>query len=95
MIKNNILLNSINKKKAIIGIFGLGYIGLPRAIQFLNAGYKVFGFDIDIEKIKKLKKGISYLSNVNLNSIKRNFKKNLFCTNNFEYVKKVDVIILH
>ena len=94
MIKNNILLNSINKKKAIIGIFGLGYIGLPRAIQFLNAGYKVFGFDIDKEKIKKLKKGISYLSNVNLRSIKKDLRKNLFCTNNFEFVTKIDVIIL-
>ena len=66
MIKKNKLYNLINKKKATIGIFGLGYIGLPRTIQFLNAGYRVIGFDKDNNKIKKLKKGISYLSNVNL-----------------------------
>ncbi len=94
MIKNNILLNLINKKKAIIGIFGLGYIGLPRAIQFLNAGYKVIGFDNDIEKIKKLNKGISYLSSVNLKSIKHKLKKNFFCTTNHRDVTKADVIIL-
>ncbi len=94
MIKNNKLINLINKKKAIIGIFGLGYIGLPRAIQFLNAGYKVIGFDKDNDKIKKLKKGISYLSNVNLKSIKGNYKANFFCTTEFKYVTKVDVIIL-
>ena len=94
MIKNNILLNLINKKKAIIGIFGLGYIGLPRAIQFLNAGFKVIGFDNDAEKIKKLKKGISYLSSVNLKSIKYQLQKNLFCTTNYKDVTKVDVIIL-
>ena len=34
------LLNIIKNKKAKIGIFGLGYIGLPRAIQFLNAGFE-------------------------------------------------------
>ena len=94
MTQNNKLLNLINKKKAIIGIFGLGYIGLPRAIQFLNAGYKVIGFDKDHDKIKKLKKGISYLSNVNLNSIKNHFKKNFFCTYDHKNVKKVDIIIL-
>ena len=94
MILNNKLYNLINKKKAIIGIFGLGYIGLPRAIQFLNAGYKVIGFDKDNDKINKLKKGTSYLSNVNLKSIKKIYKKNFFCTSDFKYVAKVDVIIL-
>ncbi len=93
MIKNNKLYNLINKKKAVIGIFGLGYIGLPRTIQFLNAGYRVIGFDKDNNKIKKLEKGISYLSNVNLKSIKNKFKKNFFCTTNLKYVEKIDVII--
>ena len=37
-----------------IGIFGLGYIGLPRCIQFLKKGNKVFGFDIDKNKVKKI-----------------------------------------
>ena len=93
MIKKNKLYNLINKKKATIGIFGLGYIGLPRTIQFLNAGYRVIGFDKDNNKIKKLKKGISYLSNVNLKSIKNKYKKNFFCTTDLKYVAKIDVII--
>jgi len=46
----------IDNKKTIIGIFGMGYIGLPRAIQFLNAGFKVVGFDIDKKKNRKFKK---------------------------------------
>ena len=93
MIKNDNLLSLINKKKILIGIFGLGYIGLPRAIQFLNAGYRVTGFDKDRNKINKLKKGISYLSNVNLKSIKKNYKKNFFCTTDYKYAAKVDIII--
>jgi UDP-N-acetyl-D-glucosamine dehydrogenase len=94
VIKNNKLLSLIDKKKTTIGIFGLGYIGLPRAIQFLNAGFKVIGFDKDNDKIKKLKKGTSYLSNVNLKSIKNIYKKNFFCTTEHKYVAKIDVIIL-
>ena len=68
MVKKDNLLQIIKKKKSTIGIFGLGYIGLPRAIQFLNAGFSVTGFDKDKNKIDKLKKRISYLSNVNLNN---------------------------
>ena len=94
MIQNTKLRNLINKKKAIVGIFGLGYIGLPRAIQFLNAGFKVIGFDKDNDKINKLKKGTSYLSNVNLKSIKKIYKKNFICTSDFKQVTKADVIIL-
>ena len=44
----------IKKKRATIGIFGMGYIGLPRAIQFLNSGFKVVGFDVDKKKIESL-----------------------------------------
>ena len=88
------LLNIIKKKKAKIGIFGLGYIGLPRAIQFLNAGFEVIGFDKDKAKIKKLKQGNSYLSNVSLKSINKRYKKNFFCTSEFRYVSKIDILIL-
>ena len=88
------LLNIIKNKKAKIGIFGLGYIGLPRAIQFLNAGFEVIGFDKDKSKIKKLKKGNSYLSNVSLKSINKRYKKNFFCTSEFRYVSKIDILIL-
>ena len=88
------LLNIIKKKKAKIGIFGLGYIGLPRAIQFLNAGFDVIGFDNDKAKIRKLKQGNSYLSNVSLKSINKKYKKNFFCTSEFRYVSKIDILIL-
>jgi len=45
------LLDKIKNKKAQIGIIGLGYVGLPLAREFLNKGFKVIGFDIDIEKV--------------------------------------------
>ena len=51
MLKKKIL-----DKKAIIGIFGLGYIGLPRSTQFVKKGFDVIGFDIDKTKIELIKR---------------------------------------
>ncbi len=82
----------IKKKKALIGVFGLGYIGLPRCIQFARKGFKVIGFDIDLKKIKLLKSKKSYLTTIEdkqLNLI----NKNLNVTNDFSYAKKLDIII--
>ena len=76
----------------MIGVFGLGYIGLPRCIQFARKGFKVIGFDIDLKKIKLLKSKKSYLTTIEdkqLNLI----NKNLNVTNDFSYAKKLDIII--
>ena len=48
---------SIANKDATIGIVGLGYVGLPLAIQFLNNGFNVIGYDVDSAKVKLLEKG--------------------------------------
>ena len=52
-----ILLEKFQSKSAVIGIFGLGYVGLPLAIRFVEAGFNVIGFDIDEEKIINLESG--------------------------------------
>ncbi len=83
----------INIKK--VGVIGLGYVGLPRTLQFCSNGYRVFAFDNDISKINDLKKGNSYLSNLNSLKIKKFIKnKTLLPTSNFNNLKKVDAIIL-
>ena len=61
-----------------VGIIGLGYVGLPRALQFCNKGFTVCGIDSDEDKIKQLKIGKSYLTNVNGSEIKKFIKKELF-----------------
>ena len=50
------LSNKIRKKTAKIGIVGLGYVGLPLALQFAKKNFNVVGFDIDNNKISLLKK---------------------------------------
>ena len=65
------LLQKINNNKEIIGVFGLGYIGLPTAINFSKKKIKVYGFDIDKTKVNKLNNGKSYLSSVNSLELKK------------------------
>ena len=48
----NKLINLLENKKAVIGIYGLGYVGLPMALNYAMQKYKVIGFDINEEKIK-------------------------------------------
>ena len=65
---------------------------MPLLKGFASKNIKVVGLDIDKKKINKLKKGISYIKHININSLYRN-KKILF-TNNFRYISNVDLIIL-
>ena len=51
-------------KKARIGVIGLGYVGLPLAMEFFRAGYEVFGFDTDPQKVEALREGKSYVLDV-------------------------------
>ena len=53
--KDQIIQKNI-KKLSVIGVIGLGYVGLPLSLSFVNAGLKVIGFDIDKHKIKQIKK---------------------------------------
>jgi UDP-N-acetyl-D-glucosamine dehydrogenase len=83
----------LKNKKAKIGIIGLGYVGLPLCLRFLEVGFNVIGFDNDKSKIKKLKNGDSYIKNIpssNLNKLKKKFN----ITNDMNIISNVDVIII-
>jgi UDP-N-acetyl-D-glucosamine dehydrogenase len=54
----------ISNKSAIVGIMGLGYVGLPLARAFIEAGYRVLGFDVDHGKVDTLKAGKSYIGHL-------------------------------
>ena len=51
-------------KTAIVGIIGLGYVGLPLAIAFSQAGFKVLGFDIQQKRVDLVNKGQSYIADI-------------------------------
>ena len=51
----------VERREARVGIIGLGYVGLPLALEFGRAGFAVLGFDIDPAKVEKLNRGESYI----------------------------------
>jgi UDP-N-acetyl-D-glucosamine dehydrogenase len=58
------LLSKINSRSAKIGVIGMGYVGLPLAIEFCRGGFPVTGFDIDAHKISLLAEGKSYIRHI-------------------------------
>jgi len=89
------LKEKIISRQAYVGIIGLGYVGLPLAREFLNAGFSVLGFDIDPVKVEKINRGESYIKHIQSNFIASYVKTNKFsATHDFERLKEVDVIII-
>jgi UDP-N-acetyl-D-glucosamine dehydrogenase len=89
------LIEKIKSKTAKIGIIGLGYVGLPLAIEFGKVGFFVAGFDIDPQKVEVLKKGKSYISYIPPEKIKELVEKHSFVpTTDFSELKDVDCIII-
>ena len=58
------LLNKINNRQIIVGVVGLGYVGLPLAVEKAKAGYKTIGFDIQPHKVELVNQGINYIGDV-------------------------------
>ena len=72
----NKVLNLIKSKKSKIGIFGLGYVGLPLALRFAKKKFNVFGYDKNLQKISSLKLGKSYINQIPNSVIKKFVNKN-------------------
>jgi len=58
------LLRKITDRKALVGVVGLGYVGLPLVREFCAAGFKVLGFDVDPHKVSALKTGKTYIKHL-------------------------------
>jgi len=88
-------LRKIEKKEAVIGILGLGYVGLPLLIEFSKAKFKVIGFDIDSKKGEMLKKGKSYIKHIPSENIKKMVNSGEFeYYSEFSHAAKCDAIII-
>ena len=87
------LLKKIDNKTARIGVIGLGYVGLPLAVEFVNAGYEVIGIDIDEKKVNSINSGINYIKDIDDNILKQSVEqKSLTATTDFSVVKSLDSI---
>ena len=89
------LIKKINDRKARIAVIGMGYVGLPLAVEFGRTGFKVTGIDLDSRKVKSLNKGRSYISDVPSGEVKDLIKKNKFkATDKYSCLSAQDVIII-
>jgi len=82
----------IKKKKATVGVVGLGYVGLPTAVAIAQAGFKVIGFDIDRKKVKAINAGQSFIEDVSGQTLKAT--KNLKATSDWQAIKKCQVVLI-
>jgi UDP-N-acetyl-D-mannosaminuronate dehydrogenase len=63
------LLEKIERREAVVSVIGLGYVGLPLAVEFAKEGYCVIGIDVSSEKIRLLNEGISYIPDVTTDDV--------------------------
>jgi UDP-N-acetyl-D-glucosamine dehydrogenase len=87
------LKNKIETREAQIGVIGLGYVGLPLAMEFVRAGFHVTGIDVDQEKVKKLNRGKNYIQDIKDESVKNAVEMNqLSATSDFSVIQNLDAI---
>ncbi len=87
------LRSRIDSREARIGVIGLGYVGLPLAVELGQAGFRVTGFDVDATKVRALVQGRSYIGDVESGSIAALLEQGrLTATTGFETLAAMDVI---
>jgi UDP-N-acetyl-D-glucosamine dehydrogenase len=84
----------IDNQTARVGIIGLGYVGLPLARAFTSSGFRVLGFDIDAEKIRKLTNGESYIKQFPGETIAKMRKLGFEATDRFDRLGEADVVLI-
>jgi UDP-N-acetyl-D-glucosamine dehydrogenase len=87
------LMEDLRTKKAQIGILGLGYVGLPLAVVFAEAGFHVTGIDPDARKAASIQKGVSYIPDVKTAALEKLVKSGyLTATTDFSALKEMDAV---
>lgn len=89
------LLKKIETKTITVGVVGLGYVGLPLAVEKAKAGFKTIGFDVQDEKVKLVNEGHNYIGDVVDNDLKELVNDGMLtATTDFSFVKDVDFIAI-
>ncbi len=89
------LRKKIKGRKVTIAVMGLGYVGLPIALEFSKKGFNVIGFDTNRQRIGRLKKKISYINDISSEEIRKVFRRQRFTvTTDVKALSSADVIIV-
>ena len=96
MIPKEAILSRIREGREVVGIVGLGYVGLPLAVNFAEAGVKTLGFDKNKEKAGMINKGDNYISDIR-DAVLREVvidKIKLSATTDFSRIAECDALII-
>jgi UDP-N-acetyl-D-glucosamine dehydrogenase len=89
------LLAKLNQRSATVAVVGLGYVGLPLACAFAEAGHRVIGIDLSIENVEEINAGLSHIEDVPPSQIKRLVaERRLEASNQYETARNADVVIV-
>ena len=87
------LKDKLHNRTATAAVIGLGYVGLPLAMEIVGAGFTVIGVDIDKKKVRSLEEGKSYILDVGNQTIQNALLGGKFSpTHDFEMLRKSDTI---
>jgi UDP-N-acetyl-D-glucosamine dehydrogenase len=88
-----LLTAKIRTRTAKVGVIGLGYVGLPLAIEFANAGFSVTGVDVDSSKVDELRSGRSYVQDVPTDLVRQHVDSGrLRATTDFSTIRELDTV---
>jgi len=89
------LIEKISARTARIGVIGLGYVGLPLAVEFAAAGFRTTGFEVDDAKVRRINQGESYIPDVTSEQVAESVTADrLDATTDFARLRDADVIII-
>lgn len=89
------MISKLNDKTAKLGVVGLGYVGLPLAVEKAKVGYNVIGFDVQDKKVKMVNEGHNYIGDIVDSDLSALVKKGkLKATTDFSFVKDVDAVTI-
>lgn len=90
-----LLLKKIKNKEIVVGVVGLGYVGLPLAVEKAKAGFKTIGFDVQNNKVDMVNNGENYIGDVVNTELKDLVQSGILsATSDFSFIKNVDFIAI-
>ncbi|PIC85461.1 UDP-N-acetyl-D-glucosamine dehydrogenase [Sporosarcina sp. P20a] len=89
------LIQKLEGKTATVGVVGLGYVGLPLAVEKAKAGFSVIGFDVQEDKVRMVNEGNNYIGDVIQEDLESLVKENkLRATADYTFIRDVDAVAI-
>src|ERR1700690_3613443 len=88
------LQSRIISREAVVAIIGLGYVGLPLALEFAGKGFRVLGFDVDTLKVESINSSRSYIHHISADRVENAVRQGLRATSDFTRLSEADTILV-